>query len=319
MATLQIVNTNTTLTNSVPKIIPQTSESMERFVEMVSELSQDNDKSGYRNLTNQSDYTINIGNGLSGGDPVDQFINLKAGNDTYSIYGASNDTVYAGSGDDTVFTDRGDDKIYGGSGNDRLSGGADNDLLDGGSGNDILKGDAGVDELRGGTGNDTLYGGAGLDILYGGADDDRLYGDDINTSFADRGNDILDGGYGNDWLYGGIGSDTLIGGAGADTFAFLSTSDLGVGHTDVIRDFSRAEGDKIDFSAIDANAALSGDQEFSFVGGPSSRAGTMWLGEFHDGEQKVFLNTGSGTSPVELIVQFDDPAMTGLIESDFFR
>ncbi|MFA0605201.1 VCBS domain-containing protein [Vibrio amylolyticus] len=74
------------------------------------------------------------------------------------------------------------------------------------------------------------------------------------------GNDYLDGGLGNDILYGqggddtllgGRGSDTLVGGDGADKFKWLD-SHLD-GSTDVIKDFSVADNDKIDLSDLFAD------------------------------------------------------------------
>jgi hypothetical protein len=45
----------------------------------------------------------------------------------------------------------------------------------------------------------------------------------------------------------------------------------------VIEDFSRAQGDDIDLSGIDANAKVSGNQAFSFIGGQdfSGKAGQL--------------------------------------------
>ncbi|WP_455914790.1 retention module-containing protein [Pseudomonas syringae] len=77
-------------------------------------------------------------------------------------------------------------------------------------------------------GNDTLLGGNGNDILFG-----------------QGGNDILNGGNGNDILMGGKGNDILTGGAGADTFAWKA-GDTNSGGFDVIKDFNKGEGDRID-------------------------------------------------------------------------
>ena len=72
----------------------------------------------------------------------------------------------------------------------------------------------------------------------------------------------LKGAGGNDTLQGLGGNDILTGGAGADRFVFLSQSDSlpGTGR-DVVYDFA-AGVDKIVLTAIDANAALPGDQAF---------------------------------------------------------
>lgn len=98
----------------------------------------------------------------------------------------------------------------------------------------------GNDTLSGLDGNDQLYGDAGTDILYGGNHNDTLNGG--------TGNDTLYGDAGNDILFGGRGSDTLYGGANADTFVF-DANDRGSG-SDTIKDFSTAQGDKIDISDV---------------------------------------------------------------------
>lgn len=123
--------------------------------------------------------------------------------------------------------------IFGGTGNDTLRGGIDNDRFDG---------EDGHDKLYGGKGNDTLNGGAGDDILAGGD--------------------------GMDTLYGGLGKDTLTGGTGKDTFVFksLQESTVSAAGRDLIKDFSRAEGDKIHLKSIDASTKASGDQAFKFIG-----------------------------------------------------
>ena len=70
------------------------------------------------------------------------------------------------------------------------------------------------------------------------------------------GNDTLTGGAGNDTLYGGTGNDTLTGGLGADTFVFGAE---GAANLDKILDFSNAQGDKIDISALLGAAATAAD------------------------------------------------------------
>ncbi|MFF7706570.1 retention module-containing protein [Pseudomonas sp. NPDC007930] len=89
-------------------------------------------------------------------------------------------------------------------------------------------------------GDDTINGGNGDDILFGQAGDDTLIG-----------------GAGNDILIGGKGNDTLYGGTGADTFMWLkgdlNTSGGTNGGADLIKDFSKAEGDKIDISDLLGN------------------------------------------------------------------
>lgn len=107
-------------------------------------------------------------------------------------------------------------------------------------------------------GNDSIFGGSGNDVLFG---------------FT--GNDIIRGGGGDDVLTGGLGVDRLTGGAGADTFKFLAIEDTGAGgaRRDVITDFNRAEGDKIDLWQVDAVVGNEQNDPFTsiverFTGGP---------------------------------------------------
>ncbi|MGQ5524640.1 VCBS domain-containing protein, partial [Chitinimonas sp. PSY-7] len=117
-----------------------------------------------------------------------------------------------------------------------------------------------ADIVNGGGGNDALIGDDGYDLLYGGRGDDYLAGG--------KGMDGLRGGEGNDRLEGGAGNDVLRGDLGADVFAWTlgdqaaragatqagNGNDFGVsrgiglveGATDLVMDFSKAEGDKLD-------------------------------------------------------------------------
>lgn len=187
---------------------------------------------------------------------------------------AGDDALTGTSGDDVIDGAAGNDRLYAATetspeGVDRLIGGAGDDRLyvdaldsfDGGPGVDhlvvrdaagmtaVLAG-AGIEETWGGSGPDSfdgsgvidaalaLRGGAGDDRLVGGALDDRLYGGD--------GADRLEGGPGADVLKGEAGDDTLTGGPGADVFNYPEYD----GSTDIITDYSAAEGDTV--SAADA-------------------------------------------------------------------
>ena len=141
--------------------------------------------------------------------------------------------------------------------------GIDSLTFNGGDGNDTLDGSAANGPLlgRGGAGDDLLIGGSGRDVLLGGAGNDTLQGG--------AGADTLNGGTGNDILIGGLGRDVLTGGPGADVFRFLSTDDLPAPHgrvgPETITDFSQAQGDRIDLSAIDADVTAPGKQAFLFA------------------------------------------------------
>ncbi|PHK13988.1 calcium-binding protein [Nostoc linckia] len=193
--------------------------------------------------------------------------------------GAGNDSLKGGAGNDTLNGDAGNDSLKGGTGNDILNGGSgydvvnyegnytdytisflnngdlqviDNVTTNGNEGIDILTGVEFITAqggnfavLTGGTGNDVLtasnswtflFGGDGADNLTGGTGYDNLVGG--------TGNDTLSGNAGNDTLVGGVGNDILTGGVGADKFVFNSNLE----GLDIIKDFSRVEGDKIQIS-----------------------------------------------------------------------
>jgi Ca2+-binding RTX toxin-like protein len=109
----------------------------------------------------------------------------------------------------------------------------------------------------------TIDAGAGNDTINAGG----LGAGQLGLTLAGgSGDDALVGGAGADILHGDAGRDFLAGGAGADRFVFAA-GDTGLGGSgDRINDFSHAQGDKIDLSAIDANTAVAGDQAFTFIG-----------------------------------------------------
>ena len=116
----------------------------------------------------------------------------------------------------------------------------------------IITGSASADTLQGGSGSDSLSGLAGRDLLQGGG--------------------------GADALLGGADRDTLTGGAGADRFIWnaISESTMDTAGRDIITDW--ALGDVMDFSAIDANSVVAGNQAFTF-GGKTSTGNNANIGE----------------------------------------
>jgi pimeloyl-ACP methyl ester carboxylesterase len=89
---------------------------------------------------------------------------------------------------------------------------------------------------------------------------------DYDFFYGGKGNDKLTGGGASEILIGGAGKDVLKGGGGRDTFVFNAISDSGVttATRDVISDFKRAQGDKIDLSAIDADTSTAANDAFLF-------------------------------------------------------
>ncbi|MGV3576659.1 MAG: M10 family metallopeptidase C-terminal domain-containing protein [Devosia sp.] len=215
---------------------------------------------GVDNLTARS--TGDTYRGLAGGDTISG----GAGDDI--IYGdEGNDTASGGDGNDVFFAtlNDGNDRYTGNGGTDRydLSGttaAATVNLNNGTAsssqtGSDTL---ATIENVTGGSGADTITGSSAANVLDGGAGNDILLGM--------GGADTLIGGAGADRLTGGAGRDVMTGGADNDTFIFTAVSEMGNTATtrDVITDFTPGQ-DKFDFSAIDANTQLSGNQAFTFL------------------------------------------------------
>lgn len=206
---------------------------------------------------------------------------------------ANNDVLAGGAGRDTEKGGKGDDTFLLGKdgGNDRIDGGLDIDLADyrtalaavtvdlsvqqgasrgagdaagvgidtlsgienvaGSAFGDNITGDGAANRIDGGKGADTLFGLGAADVLIGGGGDDSLAG----GSGADR-------------IVGGTGRDSLTGGAGGDRFVFDDGDVPGTTATtaDRITDFSRAAGDRIDLSAMDAIASSGANNAFTFIG-----------------------------------------------------
>jgi Ca2+-binding RTX toxin-like protein len=112
-----------------------------------------------------------------------------------------------------------------------------------------------------------MYGG----IALGGGDDlySGHHGVTTGTIWGGDGDDRIIGGKKGETLQGGDGHDILTGGGGADIFLFQQTQESTVADAgrDLIKDFSRAEHDTINLSAIDANTSTkSADDAFTFIG-----------------------------------------------------
>jgi len=183
----------------------------------------------------------------------------------------------------------------------------------------VLRGGAGADELIGGTGSDTAsYYGATTAVTVNlqtgtGSDGDTLSG--VENVNGGKGGDSLTGnaganalaGYeGNDTLRGGAGLDFLAGGTGADRFVYTALGDSAVGaNADRITDFSHAQGDRIDLSAIDANTALAGNQAFSFIGSGlyTGVAGQLRFAQSGGNTTIAGDINGDGTSDFHIIVK----------------
>ena len=219
--------------------------------------------------------------------------------------------MHGWTGDDRIAAAPGalaDYRLHGDAGNDSLQGGAGDDLLDGGTGHDTLAGgpghdryvvDAAGDRVQGeagfaqGGGIDTveawvsytlpgnvevlrLMGSAGLSGTGSAAPDALVGNTGANVLSGGYGNDMLNGKEGVDALIGDHGADTLVGDTGNDTFVYLAVSDsrAGTANRDFINGFVHGQ-DRIDLSAIDANALTGTNDAFAFVTGFTGAAGQV--------------------------------------------
>ncbi|MGL4968043.1 MAG: beta strand repeat-containing protein [Inquilinus sp.] len=215
--------------------------------------------------------------GGAGADTLDG----GAGSDTASYYtGAAGVTVNLTTGAGTGGDAQGDtlvsiENLAGSNlGNDSLIGNAGANTLSGLGGDDVLRGGAGADRLDGGDGSDTASyytGTVGVTVNLtagtgsgGDAQGDTYAG--IENVTGSAGADQITGSAVANALNGWAGQDVLRGGGGADRFVFTATGDSKVGAADRITDFSHAQGDRVDLSAIDANTGIAGNQAFSFIG-----------------------------------------------------
>ena len=118
------------------------------------------------------------------------------------------------------------------------------------------------------------------------------------------GANLLSGAAGVDFLRGRGGKDQLVGGADGDYFAFTATGDSSVGAAkrDVIKDYSQAQGDGLDLSAIDADVGQSGKQEFAFVGSKAFSAAGQ-VRSFFDGDRTIVEVSNDGDNAAEMQIE----------------
>jgi Ca2+-binding RTX toxin-like protein len=252
-----------------------------------------------------------LGNDFFNGGNGDDTLNGSGGRDAVSYTGLgisagvtvdlalAGPQVTGGAGTDTLSSI---EDLIGTSFDDVLRGTATANTLRGQSGADLLYGQGGRDLLQGLSGADTLQGGTDADTLYGGLDDDLLLGED--------GADRLNGEAGGDTLIGGLGADRLNGGAGADRFVYASVAESTATGRDLIADFSRADGDLIDLSAIDAVEG-GGDDAFSFVSAFTGVAGQLVA--LDKGAYSLVLADTDGDRRADLVIYVSgaDPLVAG--------
>jgi hypothetical protein len=229
-----------------------------------------------------------------------------------------NNSLVGGGGDDFLFGRSGEDYLTGGAGGDWLRGGADDDDLRGQAGHDTLEGASGDDSLSGKSGSDSLLGGTGQDSIDGGtADDVARGGPGQDFLFGSFGKDSVFGDGGNDILIGGGGSDTLGGGLGSDVFRLWTVADSPLAAPDVVTDFSRAEGDKIDLDSIDAVTGTPTDDVFSYIADASFTNVAGQLRWHHLGSDTLIEADVDGDSLADIAIILQGNGGLDLVATDF--
>jgi serralysin len=105
--------------------------------------------------------------------------------------------------------------------------------------------------------------------------------------------DVLVGNAADNHLTGGGGADLLQGGAGHDSFIYTQVSDSSLNQFDTILDFTE-NVDQLDFSLIDANVAVAGDQAFTFLGEAAAFTGAGQIRVVYSGvDTLVYANINS--------------------------
>jgi Ca2+-binding RTX toxin-like protein len=189
-------------------------------------------------------------------------------NDTYVATGFSNGSTNAGSnGTFNIFQGNGGNDTITGNGNTQLQ------FTNATAGVNINL-STGIVSGNGSVGTDTITGGV-FNVL-GSNNGDAI----IGTASADT----LNGNAGNDTINGAGGNDTLTGGVGADTFVYS----IG-GGADIVNDFNRGEGDKIDVTGVP------GIFELSDIQSHASQQGLNTVIDFGGGNTITLNNIAVGS------------------------
>lgn len=237
------------------------------------------------------------------------FVDLTDSDQLFSV-----ENVWGSKFGDILVGDEGANELFGRTGNDLLAGRGGADRLSGGDGFDTAsyalsdaavqvnlatgatsgghaQGDflSDIENLVGSNYNDTLVGNGGSNRLHGGG-----------------GGDTLRGGAGADTVSGDEGKDALWGGKDADVFAFeVGDSAATKANADVIKDYSEAQGDRIDLSAFGG---------LDFIGGDAFSAANQARVTTSGGNTFVAINL-TGADTAEMFIRLD--GLHTLEQNDF--
>jgi Ca2+-binding RTX toxin-like protein len=201
------------------------------------------------------------------------------------------------------------ENIIGSAFNDSLTGNGVANILVGGAGDDLLDGQGGIDTADYRTAKAAVVADLAAGTATSGVEVDSLVRIEnlIGSKFSDSltgglGINKLDGGRGKDLIIGGVGADHLTGGAGNDVFRYLTLGDSTLAAMDLITDLGG--NDRIDLSALDADAGAAGDQAFLQVAAFTGAAGQLRL-TYDAGTQQTTLAVdvnGDGLADFALLI-----------------
>ena len=258
------------------------------------------DLASYGGSSAAVDIDLNMGRAIAGAF-TDHLLGVE--NIVGSAFG---DVIFGSDAANDLYGGDGDDYLRGGDGADRLFGGAGNDAIDYvGSGSGVTVNLA-TGLAFGGTAQGDSF--VGIERVVGSSFADTLTGDDgVNSLRGHGGDDTLRGGGGRDYLVGEQGKDTLWGEGGNDSFVFEPGGSSGLkAQADTIKDFSEAEGDRIDLSGLDGTLEFIGDAQFSH--GHELRVTTS------GGNTYVAINL-TGADTAEMVIRLD--GLHTLEQNDF--
>jgi len=214
---------------------------------------QDTGGGGHDTLTNFANLTGSAFNDTLEGDGNGNVLDGGAGTNTVSyahaasgvtvslaLQGTAQNTV--GAGTDTLSNFQ---NLTGSAFADVLTGDGSNNVINGGGGDDLINGGGGWDAVDGGGGSNTISfagyaSGMTINLTQG-------HGNDLNSVNIVNFNNIQNviGSAFADTITGNAAANVLTGGAGGDTFVVTAG-----GGADTITDFSHAQGDQLDLSAL---------------------------------------------------------------------
>lgn len=220
------------------------------------------------------------------------------------------------------------DRLVGSAGANRIDGGGGADVMSGGLGDDTYlvdnAGDAARESASGGV--DTVIAtltwtlGTNLENLtLAGTRAINANGNSLaNTLVGNDAPNVLAGNGGDDWLSGEGSADVLVGNAGADRFHFTSGDFGGLTPTtcDTIMDFTRADGDRIDLSAIDARSGSgTSNDAFTFIGTQAFGKVAGQLRATHDDGATLVAGDTNGDGNADFLIRIEGAPT--LVAADF--